>query len=71
MDLQIGDCTFQPKFDKVTFSGQQKITGTFKPPRGQQFAVLLLGTADRRADDFDVDAALNELGYFRREPGNG
>lgn len=66
MDLVNGDCTFQAKFDKVAFSENQKITGTFKPPSGRQFVVLLLGTAELGASDFDIDAALNDLGYARK-----
>lgn len=70
MDLLIGDCTFQAKFDKVEFSETQRITGTFNPPPGQHFVVLLLGTTDRGSIDFDVDGALRELGYVRKEEAN-
>lgn len=66
MELHNGDCTFQPRFNKVAFTVNGKVTGGFKPPRGQQFVVLLLGTADKKADDFDAEAALNRLGFFRK-----
>lgn len=70
MNLANGDCTFQAKFDKVEFSGNQRITGTFTPPPGQKFVVLLLGTTDRGSIDFDVDGALRGLGYVRKEEAN-
>jgi hypothetical protein len=68
MNLFNGDCTFQTSFNKVAFSDDRRVTGTFKPPRGKQFAVLLLGTADKSAQDFDIEAALNALGFYRKAP---
>lgn len=70
MELFNGDCTFQSRFNKVAFTVNGKITGGFKPPRGQQFVVLLLGATGIKADDFDVEDALNRLGFFRKEPTN-
>lgn len=70
MELFNGDCTFQSRFNKVAFTVSGKVTGGFKPPKGQQFVVLLLGTTDIKADDFDAEIALNRLGFFRKEPTN-
>jgi hypothetical protein len=36
----------------------------FKAPKGRRFVLLLLGTVDKQATVFDVDAALNELGWL-------
>ncbi|GEM_PF-1292048 len=67
MELHDGDCTFQKSFNKVVFTVNGKITGGFKSPKGKQFVVVLIGTADKNADDFDTEAALNQLGFFRKE----
>jgi hypothetical protein len=36
---------------------------SFKAPKGRRFVFLLLGTVDKDAAGFDVDGALNELGW--------
>ncbi|MEG0966750.1 MAG: hypothetical protein RSG92_15380 [Pseudomonas sp.] len=67
MELSIGDFTFQDKFDKVVFAGGQRMTGTFKPPKGRKFVVLLLGDARPLDTDFDAIAALDRLGFVPKE----
>jgi len=67
MELHIGDFTFQGKFDKIVFAGNQRITGTFKPPKGRKFVVLLLGDVDASDDDFDAITALDALGFVQKE----
>jgi len=71
MELCIGDFTFQGKFDKVVFAGSQRITGTFKPPKGRKFVVLLLGDVDGLETDFDAIAALDALGFVPKEARHG
>ncbi|WP_079281418.1 hypothetical protein [Pseudomonas aeruginosa] len=44
-----------------------KMTFGFRPPRGEQFVIMLLGSAKKDATDFDLEAALNRLGFYRRE----
>lgn len=69
MHLNDGDATFVGSFNKVAWTEDgRKVTFGFKAPRGEQFAVLLLGSAPKDAEDFDIEAALNRLGFFRREP---
>lgn len=65
MNLQNGDATFQKKFTKVAFTDSSVVECDFLPPKGQQFVTLLLGTAPKGAKDFDVEAALNRLGFVR------
>ena len=36
---------------------------SYKAPDGERFAFLLLGTVPKDATEFDVDAALNGLGW--------
>ncbi|EPP8607624.1 hypothetical protein, partial [Pseudomonas aeruginosa] len=69
MYLNDGDATFVGSFTKVCWdrdNGQRYSFG-FKPNRGKKFVVMLLGEADKTADDFDLEAALNRLGFYRRE----
>lgn len=62
--LYDGDVTFQSSFNKVGFVGDTSIvTSGFKPPKGQKFVVLLLGTVDKGARDCDPVAMLNALGF--------
>ena len=65
--LNDGDATFVTKFDKICWCDETgtRFTFGFKPPRGERFVVMLLGTAPTDADDFDCEAALNRLGFFR------
>lgn len=65
MELHNGDVTFQKKFTKVAFTDSSVIEGDFLPPKGQKFVTLLLGTASKDANDYDVEAALNRLGFVR------
>lgn len=67
VQLENGDVSFQPSFNLIGWAPGKKITRTFKPPKGQQFAVLLLGVAPNDAQTYDFDAALNALGYFRAD----
>lgn len=69
--LYDGDATFVKTFTKVAFgdSGQQYSFG-FKAEKGKKFVVLLLGEMDAKANDCDLDALLNRLGYFKREQTN-
>ena len=39
----------------------------FKPTKGKKFVVLLLGEVDKTAIDYDLEAALNRLGFYRKE----
>lgn len=68
MELLLGDASFTKSFTKVGFgeSGNKYSFG-FKAPRGKQFVVLLVGEADLKATDCDVEKMLNDLGFFRRE----
>ncbi|RUG42118.1 hypothetical protein [Pseudomonas aeruginosa] len=69
MQLNDGDAAFVGSFNKtcMTESGRT-LTFGFKAPPGKKFVVLLIGETDKGSDDFDCEAALNRLGFFRREP---
>lgn len=68
MDLFNGAVTFQGSFNKIGFTDDgQKVTAGFKPPKGEQFVVLLLGTVKKGAVDCNAEELLNKLGFFRRE----
>lgn len=64
-----GDATFLSSFTKVCYGEEtgQKFTFGFRPERGKKFVVMLLGEADKNATDYDLEAALNRLGFYRRE----
>lgn len=70
-NVQYGDVSKVPKFEVASLAndGQTVLTASAKPPKGKKFAVLLLGTMDKDDNplDFDLDAALAELGYIRAE----
>lgn len=70
-NVQYGDVSKVPKFEVASLAGdgQTVLTATAKPPKGKKFAVLLLGTMDKDDNplDFDLDAALAELGYIRAD----
>ncbi|EPZ0818880.1 TPA: hypothetical protein ACKPJS_006247 [Pseudomonas aeruginosa] len=70
MHLNDGDATFVGSFTKICWGEEtgQKFTFGFKPERGKKFVVMLLGEADKDATDYDLEAALNRLGFFRQEP---
>lgn len=62
-----GDATFCTTFNKKVFGDNgSELTFGFKPPRGRKFVVLLLGTAPKNATEFDIERALNELGFYSR-----
>jgi hypothetical protein len=67
MELSIGDVTFQKSFAKVGFDGINRVTGTFKAPKGRQFVTLLIGDVDAKSTDCDPEKMLNQLGFFYRE----
>ncbi len=70
-NVQFGDVAKQPKFEVASLAadGETVLTAVAKPPKGQKYAVLLLGTMgkDDNPMDFDVDTALEALGYVRHE----
>lgn len=72
MQLFDGDATFTKSFTKVAFGDD---TGTrysfgFKPQKGKQFVVMLLGEVDAKATDCDLEKMLNELGFYRQQRSN-
>lgn len=68
-NVQLGDVSKVAKFEVTSTAndGATTLTATAKPPKGQKFAVLLLGTMDKDDNplDFDLDKALQQLGYVR------
>ena len=66
--IEIGDAIFSTTMrDERAFGWR-----SFKAPKGQRFVLLLLGTVDKEASNFDADAALNRLGWhFRDSDGSG
>jgi len=68
MNLNDGDATFVGSFNKIGWTEDgRKMTFGFRPPRGEQFVVMLLGSAKKDATDFDLEGALNRLGFYRKE----
>ncbi|HGJ9381275.1 TPA: hypothetical protein ACJX8O_003452 [Pseudomonas aeruginosa] len=68
MELYDGDATFVGSFNKIVWTEEgEEMTFGFKPPSGEKFVVMLLGSAQKDATDFDLEAALNRLGFYRRE----
>lgn len=70
-NVQYGDVSKVPKFEVASLAGdgQTVLTATAKPPKGNKFAVLLVGTMDKDDNplDFDIDSALADLGYVRAD----
>lgn len=62
-ELNDGDATFASTFKLIRGKGW----ATFKPQQGKKFFVLLLGTVDKNAETADIEAALNKLGFYRKE----
>lgn len=64
MPLNDGDATFTGSFTKLGWdeAGNQHQAG-FKPPKGEKFVIMLLGTAPKDATDYDLEAALARLGF--------
>lgn len=72
MELFDGDVTFQGSFNKIGFTkDDQKVTAGFKPPKGEQFVVLLLGTVKKGTIDCNAEEMLNRLGFFREHKRDG
>ncbi|HCZ8844392.1 Uncharacterised protein [Enterobacter hormaechei] len=69
ISLHDGDASFASSFTKVVYSedGKQCFSAGFKPTKGKKFVVLLLGEVDKTAIDYDLEAALNRLGFYRKE----
>mgnify|MGYP004548041311 FL=1 len=69
ISLHDGDASFASSFTKVAYSedGKQCFSAGFKPTKGKKFVVLLLGEVDKTAIDYDLEAALNRLGFYRKE----
>ncbi|MNZ70245.1 hypothetical protein D3C78_885770 [compost metagenome] len=67
--LNDGDATFVSSFTKLGWGKDtsQEFSFRFKPSRGKKFVVMLLGETDKGATDFDLEAALNRLGFYRKE----
>lgn len=70
-NVQYGDVAKQPKFEVASLAadGQTVLTAVAKPPKGHKYAVMLVGVMakDDNPLDFDLDAALAELGYLRAD----
>lgn len=64
-ELNAGDCTFASTFKKIVRSecGFYQETGTFRPPKGHEFIVLLLGNVKKGSVDADLVEMLAELGF--------
>jgi len=67
--LNDGDASFVSTFNKTCWGEEsaQQFTFSFKPPKGEKFVVMLLGTAPKNATDYDLEAALNRLGFVRKQ----
>ncbi|HBR1446039.1 TPA: hypothetical protein L9L55_005061 [Klebsiella quasipneumoniae subsp. quasipneumoniae] len=66
--LHPGDATFATSFTRIIYSEDgDKFSAAFKPPKGKKFVVLLVGVADKNAQYFELEQALNRLGFYRRE----
>lgn len=67
--LNDGDATFVGSFNKICFGEEScnQYTFGFRPPRGERFVVMLLGSVPKDCKDFDCEAALNRLGFVREE----
>lgn len=67
-ELHAGDVTFCQTFNKIGYTeSNDQVSAVFRPQKGKKFAVLLLGSVDKAATDFDAEAALNRLGFYRKE----
>lgn len=64
MPLNEGDATFTSSFTKLGWDEAGNLyQAGFKPPKGEKFVVMLLGTAPKDATDYDLEAALARLGF--------
>lgn len=69
--LNYGDATFSSSFAKIMRSDEgYELKASFKPERGKEFVVLLLGETDKGTPYVDVEEMLNKLGFYR-EPKRG
>jgi hypothetical protein len=57
--MMIGDAIFTSSFKDEHPGGWV----SYKAPKGRQFVFLVLGTVEKDAADFDVDGALNSIGW--------
>lgn len=60
MKVGKGEVVFATRFRLTTTDGEKN----FKPIKGSSAAVLILGRAD--GPEFDVEKAMNDLGWFRK-----
>lgn len=64
--LDTGDATFASSFTKISRSDDgAQMSASFKPPKGEEFVVLLIGTVPKGQAWVDVEPMLNELGFYR------
>ena len=70
--LHPGDATFAKSFTKISRgdNGEQLSAG-FKPPKGREFVVLLLGDVENGQSWVDVEKMLNDLGFYRKAASTG
>lgn len=66
--LHPGDATFAKSFTKISRGdcGAQ-FSAAFKPPKGREFVVLLLGDVEKGQSWVDVEKMLNDLGFYRKD----
>ena len=66
--LQPGDATFAKSFTKISRGDNgAQFSAAFKPPKGREFVVLLLGNVEKGQPWVDVEKMLNELGFYRKD----
>ena len=70
--LHPGDATFATSFTKISRGdcGAQ-FSAAFKPPKGREFVVLLLGDVEKGQSWVDVEKMLNDLGFYRKDASTG
>lgn len=68
MELNFGDCSRAPQFDLVMGDERQVITATFDAHPGEEFVVMLLGTA-KIGEPADVDKMVAQLGFVASDGG--
>lgn len=66
--LRPGDATFAKSFTKISRGGNgEQLSAGFKPPKGREFVVLLLGDVEKGQPWVDVEKMLNDLGFYRKD----
>ena len=70
--LHPGDATFAKSFTKISRGdcGAQ-FSAAFKPPKGRELVVLLLGDVEKGQPWVDIEKMLNELGFYRKDASTG